>query len=205
MRAATATAIVASAIALVTAGCAASTGSVKAGGGAGSSASQSAGGGSSTGASGGGTTTGPGMGGTASTPPAAEARARAAAASCPTDPRINPLTLPTAKAVPAGFQVSFVLRCKILSPGGSPTTLVAERSTSSPAELIAALQAPSVPRAKVVCPMMVVQVPYFALVDPTGNTIVPKIPLDNCGKPQNSVLTALNRLQFTEITSRPLK
>lgn len=189
MRLATAAAIGAGLIAL--AGCASAT------------QHSTPGGGGST--SGGGTTTGPSIGGTASIPPPSNAMSQAAAASCPTSPTVTPLTVPSAKPVPAGLSVSFVLRCKILSTGGNPSTLVAERSTSNPAKLLAALQAPTVPRAKVVCPMIAVQIPYFALIEPNGASFVPKLPLDNCGKPQNAVLTALNTLQFTEITSKPLK
>lgn len=192
MRVRTAAAIGAGVIAL--AGCAAS-----------SQQATTGGGGSSVIPSAGGTTTGPSIGGTASMSPPSSAMAKAAAASCPTSLQDTDLNAPAARPVPAGLPVSFVLRCKILTTGGTASTLVAERSTSDPATLIAALQAPTVPRAKVVCPMYAVQLPFFALVETNGTTLVPKIPLDNCGKPQNAVLTALNLMQFTEITSRPLK
>ncbi|HEX2902157.1 MAG TPA: hypothetical protein VHO01_01760 [Jatrophihabitans sp.] len=152
-----------------------------------------------------GASTGPGMGGTASSPPSADALALAAAATCPTSTAVNPLFSPAAKPVPPGLPVVFVLRCRIVSSGGTPTTLVAERSTGDFSKLIAALQLPSVPRARVVCPLYAVQVPYFALIEKDGTSFLPKIPLDNCGKPQGAVLTALNQLQFTEITSKPIK
>lgn len=188
-------AIVMGVLALAMAGCA-STSPTQAGGG-GQSTSQTPGAG--------GTTTGPSMGGTASSPAPVSALAAAAAQTCPTSIEVTPQNDPQAKPVPAGISVAFVLRCKILSTNGRPTTLVAERSTSDPSKLVAALQLPSVPRAKVVCPMMVVQIPYFALVQSSGQTLVPILPLDNCGKPQAAVLTALNTMKFTEITARPIK
>ena len=128
---------------------------------------------------------------------------RAAAAACPTN-SVTPLTNPAAKPVPTGVQVAWVLRCRVVS-GGTTPTLVAERSTSDPTELVRALQEPSVPRPKVVCPMIAVYIPNFALVEPNGQLLVPKLPLNNCGMPQNGVVTALNLMHFSQISSRPLK
>ena len=34
--------------------------------------------------------------------------------------------------------------------------------------------------------MLRVHLPYFALVQPTGQVFVPKVPVNNCGKPQNA-------------------
>jgi len=202
MRARTATAIVAGLIAL--AGCASATKQVTPGGG-GSGGPAAPSGVNPGGPAGGGTTTGPSIGTTASAPAAPSGLAKAAAATCPTSTEVEGTDLPGAQQVPAGVDVSFVLRCKILAPGGKPTTVVAERSTSSTAALISALQAPSQPRAKVVCPMNLAQLPYFALVMPSGKVLVPKIPLNNCGKAQTGVITALNTMQFSQISSRGLK
>jgi hypothetical protein len=150
-----------------------------------------------------GTTTGPSIGGTASSPPPTGEVARAAAASCPTD-SVSPLTNPAAKPVPAGIQVGWVLRCRVV-PGNGSYTLIAERSTSDPTDLVRALREASVPRAKVVCPMLAVYIPNFALVQTNGQLLVPKVPLNNCGMVQNDVVVALNMLHFVQISSHPVK
>jgi hypothetical protein len=149
-----------------------------------------------------GTTTGPSIGGPASSPPAGEVM-RAAAASCPTD-AVTPLTNPMAKPVPADIQVAWVLRCRVV-PGKGSYSLVAERSTTDPIDLVRALREPSMPRAKVVCPMLAVYIPNFALVQTNGQLLVPKVPLNNCGMAQNDVVTTLNQLRFVQISSRPVK
>ncbi len=203
MRVRTATAVVAGLIAL--AGCASSAEQASPGGGGSNGPAAPSGGVQPGGPQSVGTTTGPSIGSTASAPAVPSGLAKAAAATCPTSTSVEGTDLPGAQAVPAGVAVSFVLRCKILSPGGTPTTLVAERSTSSTAALVKSLQAPSQPRAKVVCPLNLAQLPYFALVMPDGKVLVPKIPLNNCGKAQSDVITALNTLQFSQISSRALK
>ena len=149
------------------------------------------------------TTTGPGMGGTASAPAPTSSQAKAAAAACPTN-SVTPMTNPQAKPLPADVQVSWVLRCRTI-PGSTGYTLVAERSVSDPTDLVRALRKPSVPRQKVVCPMIAVYLPNFALVDANGQVLFPKLPLNNCGMAQNDVVTALNLMKFVQISSRPLK
>ncbi len=156
----------------------------------------------------GGATSGPSIGGTAgvSPPPSAIAGAPATiAASCPAVQNFAVPNGPAARAVPAGIQVAWVLRCTIVSKGGIPSELVAERSISDPKPLVNALKTPSAQRPKVVCPMYVVQLPYFALVQTDGKVFVPTVPINNCGKPQNLVLAALNSLKFAELSSKPLK
>jgi hypothetical protein len=186
-------------LALGAAGCA-STIQAGSGGPAGSGSGIS----SASGASGGtGTTSGPSIGGTASSPAPTGAVEKAAAAACPTN-SVSPLTNPAAKPVPTGIQVAWVLRCRVVS-GGTKSTLVAERSTSDPTELVRALQEPSVPRLKVVCPMIAVYIPNFALVESNGQLLVPKLPVNNCGMPQSDVVAALNLMHFSQISSRPLK
>lgn len=188
---------------LGTAGCASATQAGSGGavtGSAGSSGSGSAGS-SMPGPSG--ITTGPSMGGTASSPVPTSSLAKVAAAACPTD-SVTPLSNPMAKPVPADIQVAFVLRCRVVSGNGSHTQ-VAERSVSDPTDLVKALRAPSVPRAKIVCPMIAVYIPNFALVETNGTILVPKVPLNNCGMAQDEVASSLNQLKFVQISSRPLK
>lgn len=149
------------------------------------------------------TTTGPSIGGPASSPPPTGSLERAAAAACPTN-SVTPLTNPRAETVPAGIQVAWVLRCRVIQGNGS-SALVAERSTSDPTDLVRALRQPTVPRQKVVCPMFAVYLPNFALVQPNGQLLVPRIPLNNCGMAQPEVAAALSQLTFVQISSRPVK
>jgi hypothetical protein len=173
---------------------------------------------SGTGASGAsGTTTGPSMGGTASvSPPFASTSAAPApsdtldprqlagiAASCPANQNYAQPNGPAARVVPASLQVSWVLRCTISNKGGT-RLLIAEHSVGDPGPLLRALKTPSAQRAKVVCPMLRVLIPYFALVEADGTVFVPKLPVNNCGMPQQAVTAALNALRFTTLSTRPL-
>ena len=65
--------------------------------------------------------------------------------------------------MPADLQVNWVLRCTISNKGGS-RLLIAERSVGDTGPLLRALKTPSALRIKVVCPMLRVLIPYFALV-----------------------------------------
>jgi hypothetical protein len=97
-----------------------------------------------------------------------------------------------------------VLRCTISNKGGTSRLLVAERSEGNTAALMRALRTPSAQRAKVVCPMLRVYLPYFALVQPDGQVFVPKVPVNNCGQPQSLVVQALESLRFSVLTSKPI-
>jgi hypothetical protein len=161
------------------------------------------------------TTTGPSIGGPArlSPPPSGSSSApadqlspsqlAAIAATCPSDQDFPQANGPTARAVPATLQVSWVLRCTISAKGGS-RLLVAEHSVGDTAPLLRALKAPSGLRIKTVCPMLRQLVPYFALVEPDGTVFVPKVPLSNCGMPQNPVTVALNALRYSTLSSKPI-
>jgi hypothetical protein len=143
------------------------------------------------------------MGGPASTPVPTSSIARAVAGACPTN-SVTPLTNPQAKPVPADLKVGWVLRCRVV-PGFRTNVLIGELSTTDPTDLVRALREPSAPRQKVVCPMLVPYIPNFALVEPDGQVFVPKIPLNNCGMPLTDVLSALNSMQFSQVSSRPVK
>ncbi|HJQ03588.1 MAG TPA: hypothetical protein VJ851_18485 [Jatrophihabitans sp.] len=159
-----------------------------------------------------GITTGPGMGGTASVSPSTgsgtpnpvdPSRIAAIAATCPANQNYAQANGPTARTVPADLQASWVLRCTISNKGGS-RMLIAERSEGDLGPLLRALKTPSAQRIKVVCPMLRVFIPYFALVEPNGQVFVPKVPLNNCGMPQNPVTVALNSLRFTVLSTKPI-
>jgi hypothetical protein len=173
--------------------------------------------GSATGGSGAsGITTGPSLGGPASgspsipssgTPnpvdPLTPGQVAAIAATCPANQNYVQPNGPAARVVPADLRISWVLRCTISNKGGS-RMLVAERSVGDTGPLLRALKTPSAQRIKVVCPMLRVLIPYFALVEANGTLFVPKVPVNNCGMPQNPVTAALNALRFTVLSTKPI-
>lgn len=199
---------------LVLAGCASSQPNGSAAGGAASAASD--------------TTTGPSMGGPASVSPPSSgpgsgsgassgsgsgsapadhlspSQLAAIAAACPSDQNFPQANGPTARPVPATLQASWVLRCTVSSKGSS-RLLVAEHSIGDTAPLLRALKRPSGLQIKTVCPMLRMLIPYFALVEPDGTVFVPKVPLSNCGMPQNPVTVALNGLKYVTLSSKPIK
>jgi len=200
---------VAGALALLLCGCASTTQSAAPGGGTGTAISPTgAPSGSGTGSGGissGGVTTGPSMGGTASSPQPTSSVAVAAASHCPMPPD-TPQNNPAAKPLPAKLPVVWVLRCRIVQGTAvGKGLLVAERSTSDTAALLRALRAPSVPRQKIVCPLLAIYLPNFGLVEPDGTVLIPKLPTNNCGMVQTDVVTALNRMTFVQISSRPVQ
>ncbi|MDQ1738405.1 MAG: hypothetical protein QOE53_57 [Pseudonocardiales bacterium] len=109
-----------------------------------------------------------------------------------------------AKPIPSGLAVDWVLRCRVApQPDGSRFLLV-ERSDSDPAALLAALRASDEPRSSGACPMIRMVLPYFALVQPGGTTLAPKVPLTGCGMPQAALVQALNGMRFQVISRKQL-
>jgi hypothetical protein len=123
---------------------------------------------------------------------------------CPTSLDLGQYNGPDTRALPAGFTVSWVLRCSIVPLVGSHREVVTERSDSDPSQLLQALGATSEPGSKGVCPLLRMMIPYFALVQPNGEAVAPKMPLTGCGLPQAAVVQALNDLQFKVLSRRPL-
>lgn len=161
---------------------------------------KAAGGGNTTG-----TTSGPAMGGTASQPgkPSPPSSPPSSAVNCPTDLNFEQPNGPSAQPLPSKITVSWVLRCSVVSKG-TKRILNVERSDSDAANLVAALRIPSGQKIKGVCPMYRAAVPYFALVQPDGTTLAPKVPVTNCGQAQPEVLQALNALTYKVISTRSL-
>jgi uncharacterized protein YceK len=109
-----------------------------------------------------------------------------------------------AKPIPSSLDVDWVLRCRAApQPNGSRFLLV-ERSDSDPAALLAALRAPDEPRSGGVCPMIRMVLPYFALVQPDGTVLAPKVPLTGCGMAQAALVQALNGMRFQVISRKQL-
>jgi hypothetical protein len=109
-----------------------------------------------------------------------------------------------AKPVPGDIQVDWVLRCSVAPRAGGTRYLQVERSDSDPSALLAALRAPDEPRSKGACPAIAMVVPYFALVERDGTTLVPKLPETGCRLPQAAAVQALNALRFTVISRTQL-
>ena len=158
--------------------------------------------GSISGSAGSGSGSAPGAGGTAR--PSAPSDNATASVRCPSE--LNPAQFngPQSRAVPADIDVTWVLRCSVVTKNGTTRTVLAERSDSDPTALLTALRAPSEPRTSGVCPMFRVMMPYFALVQSNGKVLVPKVPLTKCAMPQPAVLQALNAMRFEAFSSKPL-
>jgi hypothetical protein len=93
------------------------------------------------------------------------------------------------------------VRCETVQrsyPGiGSWTVQLAEVADTNLGPFLAALRAPSqTRRTDVICPDLVILVPWFGVVDDAGNVMRPLLPTDACGKPQMAVIAALQALQF---------
>lgn len=155
------------------------------------------------------TTSGPAMGGAASpsapggTPSSPPSSPPRSSVTCPTDLNFDQPNGPSAQALPSKITVSWVLRCSIVSKGAK-RVLNVERSDSDATNLVDALRVPSGHKIKGVCPMYRAAVPYFALVQPDGSALAPKVPVTNCGQAQPDVLQALNALTFKVISTKPL-
>jgi hypothetical protein len=106
--------------------------------------------------------------------------------------------------VPSSIEVDWVLRCAVVPRAGGHYDRVLERSDSDPAALLAALRAPDEPPSSGACPMIRMVIPYFALVQRDGKSLVPKMPFTGCGMPQTAVLQALNSMHFEVISKKPL-
>jgi len=145
-----------------------------------------------------GASTGPAAG-----PPTSPSRSPAAA-RCPAQLDEGQAHRKGAKPVPGDIQVDWVLRCSVAPPIGGTRYLVAERSDSDPAALLAALRAPDEARSNGVCPAIAMVVPYFALIERDGTELVPQLPVTGCRLPQAAAVQALNAMQFTVISRTPL-
>jgi hypothetical protein len=99
------------------------------------------------------------------------------------------------------MHIKAVVRCETVErdyPGlGTWTTQLAEVADTNLGPFLADLRAPSqTRRTDVICPDLVILVPWFGLVDDAGNVMRPLLPTDACGKPQTAVIAALQALQF---------
>jgi hypothetical protein len=166
------------------------------------SATDNAGPGSSApagGASTGGASTGPATG-----RPSASPSVKPIVERCPMQLDEGQANRKGAKPVPGQIQVDWVLRCSVAPRAGGTRYLQVERSDSDPAALLAALRAPDEPHSLGACPAIAMVVPYFALIEPDGTTLVPKLPETGCRLPQPAAVQALNAMRFTVISRTQL-
>lgn len=107
----------------------------------------------------------------------------------------------SATRLPAAVHIKAVVRCETVArnyPGlGTWTVQLAEVADANLGPFLAALGAPSLTRrTDVICPDLVILVPWFGVVDDAGKVTRPSLPTDACGKPQTAVIAALQALQF---------
>ena len=141
--------------------------------------------------------------GSSSPPPASTPGSPPAAVHCPTTRK---LPEPPTDPIPAAFSTAWVLRCddalRAVPQDGKWWFRVEERSDGSTANLMSALRRPDLPTVPgMACALVAVQVPYFALVDASGQIIYPRLPLDACRQPQRAVADALRDMPFHEVSA----
>jgi len=110
--------------------------------------------------------------------------------------------------IPADFVTSWVLRCRTdirEVPGeGRWLVLVTERADTPAADLLDLLRQPSDPPSGA-CPAMLVVPPYFALVDPAGEALLPTIPTDRCRFPREEARDAVEALPFRVLSEKRVR
>lgn len=141
-----------------------------------------------------------GAGGSRSAVPSAPVDAR-----CPAKLDEGQYNGSQAQPAPSSIEVDWVLRCRVVPQPDNTRFLLVERSDSNPSALLAALRASDEPpSSSQVCVTMRVALPYFALVQPGGEALAPKVPLTGCRAPQAALVRALNGLRFQVISRTQL-
>ena len=107
----------------------------------------------------------------------------------------------SATPLSVAVHIKAVVRCETVQrdyPGlGTWTFQLAEVADTNLGPFLADLRAPSqARRTDLICPDLVILVPWFGVVDDAGNVTRPRLPTDACGKPQTAVIAALHSLQF---------
>jgi hypothetical protein len=122
------------------------------------------------------------------------------AVACPA-PEVGGGGTGLATRLTAAVHIKAVVRCETVErsyPGlGTWTVQLAEVADTNLGPFLADLRAPSqARRTDVMCPDLVILVPWFGVVDDAGNVMRPLLPTDACGKPQTAVIAALQALPF---------
>jgi hypothetical protein len=109
--------------------------------------------------------------------------------------------------LPASFVAVAVLRCvtgaQTIPGKGQWETATLQRADKDLTALVAALRLPPVMRKPgIICPYIAIVPPQIALIGADGKTLVPRLPVGECGLIQSRVLTALARLQWQTVSVR---
>ncbi|MEE6263873.1 hypothetical protein [Plantactinospora sonchi] len=80
-----------------------------------------------------------------------------------------------------------------------------EKRAENVDELVTALRLPDEPRTGDPCPLNLVLVPWFAVLDAEGRWTRPGVPRNACGQPRGEVMRALDQLTLTEVSARPIR
>ena len=105
-----------------------------------------------------------------------------------------------------GVVVDAVVRCETVTRtyagDGTYTVQLAEVADTGLADFLIELRRPSDARGtNVVCPMLRIATPWFALIDNHGNLLRVALPTTQCGQIRATVLAALNALPFREVAA----
>lgn len=105
-------------------------------------------------------------------------------------------------AIPDGFKAVAALRC--LTPQqlttGAGAQVTEQRATSGLDAVLAELRRSSDPRTTGPCTAIKRLVPYFVIIDGSGQTIRPAVPVDSCGQPRVSALNAIGALPWQTVS-----
>lgn len=153
--------------------------------------------------------TGPAATAATASPPARAAHAVAAidgaTVSCPDGvPLIAGPDREGRRPLLAGAKIVAVVRCETVvrtySGLGQWSVQIAEVADSGLGDFVSALHAPSQKApANVICPLAMIAVPWFAVVDSSGHVLLPSLPTNQCGQPAAKAIIALNKLDFRAV------
>lgn len=116
-------------------------------------------------------------------------------------------TVKATKPLPADFRPVAVVRCYQKARGINGRGLwrfeVKQRADHGLGKFIAALRRPSVATPDdAVCPLILYLEPSFVLIDRSGRTIRPSLPVMECGRPFRAAITALRHLPWVTVSVR---
>ena len=130
------------------------------------------------------------------------------ASTCPSATELVPQgvsgngTVPLADAVSLSAAIECVVEDRPVAGDGVWSFVVEKRATAGLDRLATALRAKDEPTpTDQVCALMLVVVPWFAVVDSHGAWLRPRVPTTSCGDPQPAVTSALDALAWTTVSA----
>ena len=127
--------------------------------------------------------------------------------SCAADRDANGGDVYTLPRLDAGFTPVAAVLCRTVEqqrPGGGTDQLAVTDRATDIAALVTALRLPDAKKSNGGCSLDLVVPPWLALVDAQGHWIRPGVPTDGCHHPRREVLTAIDALHTTRVSSRVL-